>query len=71
MRAAILVVHGQVIGDVTASERVELKGTARVIGDVEAPVIAMEAGAVLDGQCRMTKEQPAEAPLANVVPIKG
>jgi len=26
---------------------------------------------VLDGQCRMTKEQPAEAPLANVVPIKG
>jgi len=44
VRAAILVVHGQVIGDVTASERVELKGTARVIGDVEAPVIAMEAG---------------------------
>jgi cytoskeletal protein CcmA (bactofilin family) len=71
VRARTLVVHGQVIGDITASERVELKGTARIIGDVEAPVVVMEAGAVLDGQLRMTKEQPAEAPLANVVPIKG
>jgi cytoskeletal protein CcmA (bactofilin family) len=50
---------------------VELKGTARLTGDVEAPVVVMEAGAVLDGQCRMTKEIPADAPHAVVVPLKG
>jgi len=71
VRAAILVVHGQLVGDVTASERVELKGTARVTGDIEAPAMIMEAGAVLDGQCRMTKEKPADATHAVVVPIKG
>jgi len=71
VRAATLVVHGQVFGNVTATERVELKGGARITGDVEAPVIVMEAGALLDGQCRMTKDKPAEAPLALVVPIKG
>ena len=71
VRAATLVVHGRVLGNVRATERVELKGSARVTGDVEAPVIVMEAGAVLDGQCRMTKDKPAEAPLALVVPIKG
>jgi cytoskeletal protein CcmA (bactofilin family) len=71
VRAGILVVHGQVVGDVTASERVELKSTARLTGDVEAPVVMMEAGAVLDGQCRMSKEKPADAPHAVVVPIKG
>ncbi len=51
---AILVVRGEVVGDVTASERVELKKTARVTGDIEAPVIVMEEGAIHDGGCRMT-----------------
>jgi cytoskeletal protein CcmA (bactofilin family) len=72
VRAASVVVHGQVVGNVTASESIELKASARVTGDVEAPRIVMEAGAVLDGRCRMTVDQPAEAPFsAVVVPIKG
>jgi cytoskeletal protein CcmA (bactofilin family) len=71
VRTAVLVVHGEVVGNVTASERVELKSSARVTGDVEAPVIVMEKGAVLDGHCRMTKAKPAEAPHGVVIPIKG
>ena len=71
VQAATVVVHGEVVGNVTASERVELKGSARVTGDVEAPVVVMESGAVLDGQCRMTKEKPAEPALSLVVPMKG
>lgn len=72
VRAANVVVRGQVVGNVTASESIELKATARVTGDVEAPRIVMEAGAVLDGRCRMTIDKPAEAPhSAVVVPIKG
>jgi len=62
VRAATVVVRGKVVGNVTASERVELKGSARVTGDVEAPVIVMEEGAVLDGRCRMTKDKAAGAP---------
>jgi cytoskeletal protein CcmA (bactofilin family) len=72
IRATTLVVHGRVVGNVTASERVELRSGARVTGDVEAPVIVMEAGAILDGRCRMANDPPAAAPLsAVVVPIKG
>jgi cytoskeletal protein CcmA (bactofilin family) len=71
VRTATLVVHGEVVGNVTASERVELKSSARITGDVEAPVIVMEKGAVLDGHCRMTKAKPADAPHAVVIPIKG
>jgi cytoskeletal protein CcmA (bactofilin family) len=61
VRAASVVVRGEVVGDVTASERVELKKTARVTGDIEAPVVVMEEGAVHDGACRMTAAKPAEA----------
>ena len=72
VRAASVVVRGKVVGNVTASESIELKATARVTGDVEAPRIVMEAGAVLDGRCRMTIDEPAEAShSAVVVPIKG
>ena len=68
--AGTLVVHGQVIGNVTASQRVELRATARVTGDIEAPVMVMEEGAVHDGHSRMTKAEPAAPALSVVVPLK-
>src|SRR5262245_54815864 len=48
VRAVVLVIRGKLIGRAMASERVELKSSARVTGDVEAPVIVVEEGAVLD-----------------------
>jgi cytoskeletal protein CcmA (bactofilin family) len=71
IRAGTLIVHGTVVGNVTATERVELKKSARVTGDVEAPLVVMEPGSVLDGHCRMTKDEATEPALARVVPING
>lgn len=71
VQAANLVVRGELVGDVTASARVELKSTARVTGNIEAPIIVMEEGAVHDGNCRMAKvSSSVPAPLALVVPYK-
>jgi cytoskeletal protein CcmA (bactofilin family) len=66
--ATTLIVHGEVVGTVTASARIELKKTARITGDIEAPVIVMEEGAVHDGHCRMTVAKSAETPLS-LVPL--
>jgi cytoskeletal protein CcmA (bactofilin family) len=52
------------VGDVYASTRVELKATARLIGNIEAPVIVMEEGAVHEGHSRMrnvTREAEASS----------
>ena len=65
VKATTVVVRGEVVGDVTASERVELKKTARVTGDIAAPVVVMEEGAVHDGACRMTAPPPV-APVGAV-----
>jgi hypothetical protein len=48
---AAAIVDGLVRGDIRASERVELGSTARVIGDIETPALAIQPGAVFDGQC--------------------
>ena len=42
VQAVNLVVRGELVGDVHASARVELKATARLIGNIEAPVIVMD-----------------------------
>jgi cytoskeletal protein CcmA (bactofilin family) len=75
VHTARLVVRGEFVGNVTASDRVELKATARITGDIEAPIIVMEAGALHDGACRMAKAKSAEtrlaeSPLTLVVPMK-
>jgi cytoskeletal protein CcmA (bactofilin family) len=71
VQAATVIIRGEVVGNVTASERVELGSGARVTGDVEAPVVSMEEGAVLDGALRMTKARPVETTLALVASRDG
>ncbi len=63
IRAGQVLISGEVVGNVQATERVELKRTARVFGDVEAPIIVVEEGVLFEGHCRMTKvNQIAEVP---------
>jgi cytoskeletal protein CcmA (bactofilin family) len=61
IRADSVVILGEVVGNVRASTRVELKGAARVFGDLEAPVVTLEEGVLFEGQCRMAATRPDEA----------
>ncbi len=70
VRAGTLVVNGELVGDVHASERVELAGKARVFGDLESPVIILEEGVMFEGHCRMPKPGTPEPRDGSVVPIK-
>jgi|SRR5581483_6322774 len=70
VHAATLVVRGALIGDATASERIELRRSARVTGGIAAPVIVMDEGAVHDGPCRMAKAGTEPAEPSVVIPMK-
>src|SRR6266576_1734330 len=60
IRAGVVTISGEVVGNVMGSERVEIRGSARVFGDVEAPVVVIEEGVLFEGHCKMTKGRPAE-----------
>ncbi|MFQ5899861.1 MAG: polymer-forming cytoskeletal protein [Candidatus Methylomirabilia bacterium] len=60
IRAGSVVVKGEVVGNVQATERVELRRPARVFGDLEAPAVLIEEGVLFEGHCRMTKSKPVE-----------
>ena len=73
INAGVVLIHGEVVGNVLATERVELRGSARVFGELEAPVVVMEEGVLFEGSCRMTKARPEptrEARDLSVVSLK-
>ena len=55
LRANVVIVAGAVRGDITA-EKVEIRSTGRVWGDVVAAAFATEEGAFLRGQIRMEEQ---------------
>lgn len=67
-------ISGEVVGNIYATDRVELGGSSRVFGNVDAPVVIIEDGAVFEGHCRMTKTHPGSpAPGtrdSSVVPLR-
>ena len=44
-------INGCVRGDIRATEKVELGGSARVVGDIETVALSIEPGAVFEGRC--------------------
>jgi len=56
-----LISHGEIQGEVTASEQVVLKGTAVQTGDIITPYIIMESGSIFNGSCITKREAVAES----------
>lgn len=57
-----VIIAGRIQGNIKAKQRADLKGTADVVGNIAAPVVTMEEGAVIDGSLKMggrAREQKA------------
>ena len=50
IRVPVVVIAGQLQGEVYASERVELASNARVTGNIHYKVVEMAAGAMITGR---------------------
>ena len=61
IRAGDLEIHGRVFGNVECKRRIEIYPTGCVNGDVQAPVLVVNAGATFEGRSRMAKETEESA----------
>ena len=57
LQATSAVIEGIVIGNVTASARILLLSTARVLGNITTPEIIIQDGVVLEGLCTISHMQ--------------
>ncbi len=71
VKTGSVIVYGKVHGNLTAVERVELKSSAEVVGDIKAKVLTIDAGAIFVGKStvgtptQVAPSQPELKPIAN------
>ena len=62
IKTGTIVVYGKVHGNMTATDRVELKASAEVVGDIKAKTLSIEPGAIFVGKSTVgTPSTPAAA----------
>lgn len=66
VRARVVRVDGEVIGDVVCSSAIAVSGGGRVVGDLRAPEIEVDAAAEVDGRVDLLPPAPASAPVRRV-----
>ena len=57
-----ITIAGKVKGDIVSSRRLEFSPTANVIGDIRAPILIVNGGAVLKGACNVSAENEKSEP---------
>ena len=62
VRASEIVVHGKVDGNLTGAERVELKRSAVMVGDIVTKRVMVEDGAFFKGKIEIQREAAKETP---------
>ena len=50
------IISGEIRGNIKAKTRAELHAPAKLIGNVQTPVLVIQEGVIFDGNCQMTKE---------------
>ena len=55
IEVAVATIHGTVNGDIIATQRLELGRSAKVNGNIQAPSLIIEQGALFEGSCKMTQ----------------
>jgi len=59
IEVAVATIHGIVNGDIVATDRIELGRAAKLTGNIQAPSLMIEQGAMFEGTCKMTQAKPA------------
>ena len=67
--AQCVVIEGKVQGHVTATDKIEIRGTAQLRGDIVAPRIAMADGARVCGKVETRTADSARLPVADSLPV--
>ena len=58
VRTKSVIVHGSVTGNITVTERAELKASSQLTGDLKATRIVIEEGATFIGKSEVTPNKP-------------
>jgi cytoskeletal protein CcmA (bactofilin family) len=59
IEVAVAVIHGNINGDIIATQRLELGRAGKVNGNIQTPSLIIEQGAIFEGSCKMLQMHTA------------
>ena len=65
-----IIINGEIKGNITASEKVEVNSNGRVFGTIISPKLVVEEGAYLEASCHTTDKISTPAPVVSPIPDK-
>jgi len=68
IKAAAIVVGGKVSGDITGTQKIEIRPSAKVVGNLAAPLLSIHEGAQFEGHCSMQPDAAREDRKVTVFP---
>ena len=60
MHVGHIIINGEIRGNITAEERIEIHKPGKVFGNIQAPVVVIEEGVLFEGNCRMQRLKKAD-----------
>lgn len=61
INAVSVIVEGMVVGNISASNRVLLMPTAKILGDIKTPELIIQNGVILEGRCMISNDLKSSA----------
>lgn len=61
IEAVSVIVEGMIVGNITATSRVLLMPTARILGDIKTPELIIQNGVILEGRCTISNDLKSSA----------
>lgn len=65
VNARAAVVGGEIVGNITITEKTELTCTARVLGNITTLLIVIDENAIFQGSCNMNQDMTGKRPRPN------
>jgi cytoskeletal protein CcmA (bactofilin family) len=56
IEADIIIIAGKITGNIKCLQKLEVLPNAKIIGDIEAPILSLNEGCVFEGSCKMTQK---------------
>ncbi len=61
IKTSTAIIEGIIIGNITATSRVMLLPTARILGNIKTPELIIQKGVIMEGKCNITNDMEHSA----------
>ena len=64
IEAKTVIISGEVVGNIIATEKIELKTPGKLKGNITAPLVMMDEGVLFEGHCAMAPVDSPNKPIS-------